>query len=68
MVRGLLEAPIGRVLIRVGGWGENSRRPRVRLRSADCRLGVLVAIGSIIGSYEQSCKSVCEAPGQRPSA
>ena len=37
-----------------GGWGERASRPRGRRRSADSRLTVRVAIGSIIASWEQS--------------
>ena len=38
----------------LGGWAERASRPRGRRGFADGRLTVPVAIGSIIGSYEQS--------------
>ena len=36
----------------MGGWAEGASRPRGRRRSADGRLTVPVAVGSIIESYE----------------
>ena len=46
----------------VGGWVESASRPRGRGRSAGGRLRVPVAMGSIIRSYEQFCKSVRALP------
>ena len=51
---GCLRLPLGVSSTGVGGWAERTSRPRGRFRSADGRLAVPLAIGSIIGSYEQS--------------
>ena len=49
-----LGVPAGRVVNRGGRAGRRAARLRGRRRSADARSAVPVAIGSIIGSYEQS--------------
>ena len=48
-LRRSFEAPLVVSSTGAGGWGERAYRPRGRRRSADPRLTVPVAIGSIIG-------------------